>query len=84
MDIINLIVFIIIGLASGLLAGLVLRGSGLGLTCDVVAGVIGGVLGGGLMVFFGNPLQPDSYAYAASAVGATILIMLAGPLKRRL
>ena len=42
MDIINLLVFLVIGLALGLLAGLILKGTGLGLACDVGVGVAGG------------------------------------------
>ena len=84
MDIINLIVFSVIGLLSGLLAGLIMRGSGLGLACDVVAGIAGATLGGILMAFFGAADQPEFYLYAGAAVGATIVIMLAGPIKRRL
>ena len=84
MDIINLFVFLVIGLFSGLLAGLIMRGSGLGLACDVVAGIAGGLLGGILMVFFGDAGQPEFYLYAGAAVGATVVIMLAGPIKRRL
>ena len=84
MDIINLIIFLAIGLLSGLLAGLILKGSGLGLLCDIAAGLAGGMIGGILMVVFGDPGQPQFYSYAAAAVGATIVIMLAGPVKRRL
>ena len=84
MDILNLIIFLVIGLISGLLAGLTLRGSGLGLACDIVAGLVGGILGGILMMTFGEDGQSDYMSYAAAAVGATIVIMLAGPIKRRL
>jgi uncharacterized membrane protein YeaQ/YmgE (transglycosylase-associated protein family) len=84
LDIINLIIFLVIGLLAGLLAGLIMKGSGLGLVCDVVAGLVGGMLGGILMSLFGDRTQPDFYLYAAAAVGATIVIMLAGPVKRRL
>lgn len=84
MDIINLIIFLVIGVFSGLLAGLIMRGSGLGLACDVVAGLVGGVLGGILMMTFGEEGQSDFVSYAAAAVGATVVIMLAGPIKRHL
>ncbi len=84
MDIINLFIFLVIGLLAGLLAGLIMRGSGLGLVCDVVAGLAGGVIGGVLMSLFGDMAQPEFYLYAAAAVGATVVIMLAGPIKRRL
>ncbi|MCK5361024.1 MAG: GlsB/YeaQ/YmgE family stress response membrane protein [Gammaproteobacteria bacterium] len=84
MDIINFILFLVIGLFSGLLAGLILRGSGLGLACDVVAGIVGGLIGGILMGVFGEAGQPEFFLYAGAAVGATIVIMLAGPIKRRL
>lgn len=84
MDIINLLVFLVIGLVLGLLAGLILRGTGLGLACDVGVGVAGGLIGGLLMAFLGDAEQSDFVLYAASAVGATIVIMLAGPIKRRL
>lgn len=84
MDIINLIVFLVIGLALGLLAGLILKGTGLGFACDVGAGVAGGAIGGILMAFLGDDGQSDFVMYAAAAVGATVVIMLAGPIKRHL
>ncbi|MEA1890147.1 MAG: GlsB/YeaQ/YmgE family stress response membrane protein [Pseudomonadota bacterium] len=84
MELINLVVFLVIGLISGLLAGLILRGTGLSLACDVGAGLVGGVLGGILMMTFGVAGQSEYLAYAAAAVGATVVIMLAGPIKRHL
>lgn len=84
MDIINLIVFLVIGLALGLLAGLILKGTGLGFACDVGAGVAGGAIGGILMAYLGSAEQSDFVMYAAAAVGATVVIMLAGPIKRHL
>ncbi|GBE07182.1 hypothetical protein BMS3Bbin11_01784 [bacterium BMS3Bbin11] len=84
MDIINLLVFLVIGLIAGLLAGLIMRGSGLGLACDLVAGLVGSVLGGIFMMTFGGAGQSDFKSYAAAAVGATVIIMVAGPVKRRL
>ncbi len=84
MDIIDLIVFLVIGLGSGLLAGLILRGTGLGLACDVGAGIVGGAVGGILMAYLGDPSQSVFMMYAAAAVGATVVIMMAGPIKRHL
>ena len=84
MDIINLIVFLVIGLALGLLAGLILKGTGLGFACDVGAGVAGGAIGCILMSFICSAEQSDFVMYAAAAVGSTVVIMIAGPIKRHL
>ena len=84
MDFTSILVFLGIGLLAGLLAGLIMRGSGLGLACDLAAGVTGGLLGGILASLLGNFQSTDFIDYAGAAAGATILIMLAAPVKRRL
>jgi len=49
----NLLWFILIGLAAGWLAGQLMRGGGFGLVGDIVVGVIGALLGGFLFSTFG-------------------------------
>lgn len=49
----NLVWFILIGLAAGWLAGQLVQGSGFGLVGDLVVGVIGALLGGFLFSTFG-------------------------------
>ena len=45
--------FILIGIAAGWLAGQFMKGGGYGILGDLVVGVIGGVLGGLLFRMFG-------------------------------
>jgi uncharacterized membrane protein YeaQ/YmgE (transglycosylase-associated protein family) len=84
LNFINLLIFLAIGFFAGLLAGLILKGSGLGLACDVVAGIAGGLLGGILVALIGGADTSMFVHYAGAAIGATVVIMLAGPIKRRL
>ena len=80
----SLLLYIVIGLLAGLLAHLVMKASALGLLCDVVAGCAGGLLGGLAMLILGPSDQSVFIPMAAAAVGGTVLIMFAGPLKNRL
>jgi uncharacterized membrane protein YeaQ/YmgE (transglycosylase-associated protein family) len=49
----DLVWFILIGLAAGWLAGQLVKGSGFGLVGDLVVGIIGALLGGFLFSTFG-------------------------------
>jgi uncharacterized membrane protein YeaQ/YmgE (transglycosylase-associated protein family) len=49
----NILWFILIGLAAGWLAGQLVRGGGFGLLGDIIVGVIGALLGGFLFSTFG-------------------------------
>jgi uncharacterized membrane protein YeaQ/YmgE (transglycosylase-associated protein family) len=79
-----LLAYVVIGLLAGLLAHLVMKGSALGLLCDVASGCVGGTVGGLLMSLFGPTGQSPFLSLAAAAVGGCIVIMIAGPLKSRL
>jgi uncharacterized membrane protein YeaQ/YmgE (transglycosylase-associated protein family) len=49
----NFIWYLLIGLCAGWLAGQLVKGSGFGITGDIIVGVIGSVLGGYLFSLFG-------------------------------
>ena len=78
-----LLVYIVVGLLAGVLAHLVMKGSALGLLCDVMAGCAGGLLGGMAMHFMGPDDQTAFMSIAAATVGGCVLIMIAGPLRAR-
>jgi uncharacterized membrane protein YeaQ/YmgE (transglycosylase-associated protein family) len=79
----ELLWFILIGLAAGWLAGKLVRGGGYGVLGDIVVGLIGAVIGGSL--FRGLGVYPG-YGLLGSLVvatiGAVILIFLVRLIKR--
>jgi uncharacterized membrane protein YeaQ/YmgE (transglycosylase-associated protein family) len=72
----ELLWFVLIGIAAGWLAGQIMKGGGFGLVGDLIVGVIGALLGGFLLGLLGI------YAYGLlgnlviATVGAIILIAL--------
>ncbi len=79
----ELLWFILIGLAAGWLAGKLVRGGGFGLIGDIVVGLIGAILGGHLFRALGI------YAFGGllgrlivATIGAVILIFLVRLIKR--
>ena len=78
----NLLWFLIIGLAAGWLAGQVMRGGGFGLVGDLVVGVIGAFIGGTVLSLFkitiGGPWGP----FVTAFIGAVLLILLLRVIKR--
>lgn len=72
----NLIYFLLIGLAAGWLAGQFMKGKGFGLLGNLVIGAIGAILGGhllGLINFHGYGLVAD---LVTAFIGAVVLIWL--------
>ena len=84
MDILSMEVlwFIIIGIAAGWIAGLILKGRGFGMGGDLVVGLIGALVGGFLFSLLGL----DAYGLVGNllmaVVGAVVFLGLAGMVQR--
>ena len=72
----DLLWFLLIGLAAGWLAGVTMRGGGFGLVGDLVVGVIGAVLGGYLLAAIGITTHGLLGALISATIGAIVLIVL--------
>jgi len=79
----NWLWFILIGLAAGFLAGAVVKGHGFGLVGNLVVGVIGALLGGFLFGLFGIAATNIVGNLISAFVGAVVLLMLIGFVKRK-
>lgn len=79
----NLLWFLLIGLAAGWLAGRIMRGGGYGLVGDLVVGVIGALLGGWLFGQLGIwPAGGLLGSLLVALVGALIFLWLLRLIKR--
>lgn len=72
----NLIWFLLIGIAAGWLAGVLVSGRGFGLIGDLVVGVIGAVLGGFVFTLLGLQWFGAIGSLITATVGAVILLTL--------
>ena len=74
--------FLLIGLAAGWLAGQFMKGGGFGLVGDLIVGVIGALLGGFLFGLLGISAGGLLGALITATVGAVVLILLLRVIKR--
>jgi uncharacterized membrane protein YeaQ/YmgE (transglycosylase-associated protein family) len=76
----DVVIWVIVGLAAGALASRLMLGHGLGLVADLLVGVLGAVLGNWLAVFFGVqilvPGHPIISGIIVAFVGALILLLV--------
>ena len=79
----DLLWFILIGIAAGWLAGLIMKGGGFGLLGDLVVGVIGALLGGFLFRLIGLAAVGLVGRLVTATVGAIVLIALLRAIKFR-
>jgi uncharacterized membrane protein YeaQ/YmgE (transglycosylase-associated protein family) len=79
----NLLWFILIGLAAGFLAGAVLKGHGFGLLGNLIVGVIGALLGGFLLGLLGIYTAGLIGNLISAFIGAVVLLALIGFIKRK-
>ena len=79
----NWLWFILIGLAAGFLAGAVVKGHGFGLFGNLIVGVIGAVLGGFIFGLLGIATTNILGSLICAFVGAVVLLILIGFVKRR-
>lgn len=68
--------FLLIGIAAGMLAGKVMNGGGFGLVGDLIVGVVGALLGGFLFGLFGLSANGPLGSLVTATVGAIALIAL--------
>jgi uncharacterized membrane protein YeaQ/YmgE (transglycosylase-associated protein family) len=78
----DLIWFILIGIAAGWLAGQIMKGGGYGLLGDLIVGVIGALLGGFLFRLLGISAGGLLGSLITATVGAIALIALLRAIKR--
>ena len=79
----NWLWFILIGLAAGFLAGAVVKGHGFGLFGNLIVGVIGALLGGFIFGLLGIATTNILGSLICAFVGAVVLLILIGFVKRR-
>ena len=72
----NLLWFLLIGIAAGWLAGQIMGGGGYGLLGDLILGVIGAIVGGYLFGMIGIGAGGLLGALVTATVGAIVLIAL--------
>ncbi len=68
--------FLLIGIAAGWLAGQIMKGGGFGLIGDLIVGVIGALVGGFLFGLFGLSADGRLGSLVTATVGAIALITL--------
>ena len=74
--------FLIIGLAAGWLAGQLVKGGGFGVVGDLVVGVIGAVLGGYLFRVLGLSAAGLIGSLIMATLGAVVLLVVLRAIKR--
>jgi uncharacterized membrane protein YeaQ/YmgE (transglycosylase-associated protein family) len=71
----ELLWFILIGIAAGWLAGQIIKGGGYGLIGDLIVGVIGAIVGGFVFRLLGISASGLMGALTTATVGAILLIL---------
>jgi uncharacterized membrane protein YeaQ/YmgE (transglycosylase-associated protein family) len=79
----NLLWFILIGLAAGFLAGAVMKGHGFGLLGNLIVGVVGALLGGFLLGLLGIYTAGILGSLISAFIGAVVLLLLISFIKRK-
>jgi uncharacterized membrane protein YeaQ/YmgE (transglycosylase-associated protein family) len=74
----DLLLFLGIGLLAGYLAGVLLRGRGLGWRADLVIGVLGALLGGFATPLLGLSAHGPIGRLVQAVIGAVVVLLLVG------
>lgn len=77
----NVLLFLLIGLAAGFIAGKIMRGSGFGLLGNLLVGVVGALLGGFLFNLFGLHTATLIGELVTATVGAVLLLWIASVIR---
>jgi uncharacterized membrane protein YeaQ/YmgE (transglycosylase-associated protein family) len=80
----DLIYFLLIGLAAGWLAGMIMKGRSFGLLGNLVIGVIGAILGGFLFRLVGLATIGLLGSLISATVGAIVLLFVLQKFGKRL
>jgi uncharacterized membrane protein YeaQ/YmgE (transglycosylase-associated protein family) len=83
MGLVDLLIFLAIGLAAGWLAGMIMKKKSFGLVGNLIIGVIGAIIGGWLAQFVNLPLPFPIGAILWATIGAILLLFLLGFLKSK-
>jgi uncharacterized membrane protein YeaQ/YmgE (transglycosylase-associated protein family) len=78
----NILWFLIIGVAAGWLAGQLMKGGGYGLIGDLIIGVIGAFIGGRLFGAIGIRTGGLGGSLITATIGAIILLFLVRLIKK--
>lgn len=78
----TLLVFLIVGAIAGWLAGVIVKGHGFGLVGNIVVGIIGAFLAGWLLPGLGLGLTGIVGSIVYAMIGAVILLVIIGFIKR--
>lgn len=83
-ELINLIVFLLIGLAAGYVAGLILKGRRpFGLIGDMILGIVGAFVGGWLLGAIGIALPGGLIgSFVVALIGAVIILFVVRLIRR--
>jgi uncharacterized membrane protein YeaQ/YmgE (transglycosylase-associated protein family) len=82
MGLVDLILFLLIGIVAGWLAGQIMKGSGFGLVGDLVVGVIGALLGGWLFGLLGISVGGLLGSLVTALIGAIVLLYVLRLIKK--
>jgi uncharacterized membrane protein YeaQ/YmgE (transglycosylase-associated protein family) len=74
--------FLLIGLAAGWLAGQIMKGGGFGIVGDMIVGVIGALLGGFIFRLLGIAAYGLLGSLITATVGAIVLLALLRVIQR--
>lgn len=77
-----LLIWLIVGAVAGWLAGQIVKGHGFGLAGNIVVGIVGAFLAGWLLPGLGLGLGGIAGSIIYAALGAIILLLLIGLIKR--
>jgi uncharacterized membrane protein YeaQ/YmgE (transglycosylase-associated protein family) len=78
----TLLIWLIVGAVAGWLAGQIVKGHGFGLAGNIVVGIVGAFLAGWLLPGLGLGLSGIVGSIVYAAIGAIILLLLIGLIKR--
>lgn len=78
----SLISFVVIGIIAGWIVGKLLKGSGFGLTGNLIIGVIGSIVGGVFAYVIGLSTQNPLIAVGTAVAGALIFLAIAAKFKK--
>jgi len=79
----NIILFLLIGIAAGWLAGQIMKGKGFGLVGNLIVGVVGALLGGYIFGALGVSAYGLIGSLISALVGAIILLWIIGMVKKK-
>jgi uncharacterized membrane protein YeaQ/YmgE (transglycosylase-associated protein family) len=82
MDLTSLLIFLAIGAVAGWLAGVILKGGGFGLLVNIVVGILGAIVGGFAFGLLGISAGGILGSIITATVGAVLLLLVVGLLKK--